>query len=100
MQESDASSVLRRTSALRRSQKFDTWCLGLDPLDQVRPPLWRLEGLGKVARVAPHLAVFELEDGHTLHGPPPTIVHHALDHPRPLPDQHPPYLDARRGRVL
>jgi hypothetical protein len=35
-------------------------CLGLHPLDQVRPPLGRLERLGVVAGLAPDLAVLEL----------------------------------------
>jgi hypothetical protein len=43
------------------------------------PPPRRLEGIGEVARVAPYLAVFELEDARPVGDPPLTVVDDALE---------------------
>ena len=48
--------------------------LGLHTFDQTCTPLWRVEGLGVVAGVAPDLAVFQLEYGHDGEDPSFAVV--------------------------
>jgi hypothetical protein len=60
----------------------------------------RLERLGEVPSVSPHLPVAQLEDQHQVGYLPAAVVGDPLDDPQALLDQHSAQLDRwRRGGV-